>query len=529
MALIADICQMYRQIVMEGSCRRYQHIPWRFSIKDPIEIYELNCVVFGVSSSPYLALHTVHHLVEEGGDNFPAASTRIPSDMFVDDLVTSAPSLSDANYIYSQTKELFKRGGFELTKWASNSAELMEYMHENDTSIVAKNFDFENSLSIQGLRWQPVVDSFHFIVNHTGEIATKRKILLAVARIYDTMGFLAPLTLLLKCLIKQLWQCRVGWDQTPPLSVTKRWEVCQNEFDSLSIISISRHLGVNLNTRISLIGLCDASEQPLGAVIYLKSQCDDGSPPTITLLCGKSKVAPNKSVSIPRLELCAALLLAELLHTTYNIISERCRVSHVIALSDSTVALYWIQAPPSRWTTFVSNRVSKIQDCNVQQWKHVSGSENPSDCLSRGLTPAELVSHKLWWNGPTWLGKAENSWPVKVDFVEVENPPEAETNVLTTLHTDATCDNQIKSNQSISTFGKSEKSSDVGYLGSFFRMVFMIVRWVTASGSRHVDDTPPHAIMPYCNTDCTKILLIRITAPPKPSAFNKITTKILNI
>ncbi|XP_039291072.1 glycine receptor subunit beta-type 4 [Nilaparvata lugens] len=124
MALIADIRQMYHQIVMEESCRRYQHILWRFSIEDPIEIYEFNCVVFGVSSSPYLALRTVHRLVEEEGDNFPAASTCIPSDMFVEDLVTSAPSLSDANNIHSQTKELFKRGGFESTKWR------VEYLHE---------------------------------------------------------------------------------------------------------------------------------------------------------------------------------------------------------------------------------------------------------------------------------------------------------------------------------------------------------------------------------------------------------------
>lgn len=444
-ALTADIRQMYRQIVMEQSCRRYQRILWRFSVEDPIEIYELNCVVFGVSSSPHLALRTVHRLVEEEGNDFPVACTRIPSDMFVDDLVTSAPSVSDANDLYSQTKDLFKRGGFELTKWASNSTELIEHMQENDMSVVSKNFDLENSLSILGLRWQPVVDSFHFVVHPAGEKATKRKILSAVARIYDPLGFLAPLTLLLKCLIKELWQHGVGWDQTPPVSIIKRWEICQKEFDLLSNISIPRHLGVFSNTSISLIGFCDASLQAFGAVVYLKSQRDDGSPPTITLLCGKSKVAPNKSVSIPRLELCAALLLAELLHTIHNHISERCRVSRVIAFSDSTVTLYWMRAPPSRWTTFVANRVSKIQDCHVQQWKHVISSENPSDCLSRGLTPAELVNHRLWWNGPTWLEKEEDSWPVKVDFVEVENPPEARTNVLTTLHTDETCNNVIYS------------------------------------------------------------------------------------
>ncbi|XP_039300161.1 uncharacterized protein LOC120355624 [Nilaparvata lugens] len=428
-----DLKQMYRQIFVSESCREFQRVLWRFSVDDPVETYEINCVVFGITSSPYLALRTIHELVEREGDNFPDAKARIPTDMFMDDLVTSVPSVSDAKKLCSQAKELFKAGGFELTKFASNSEELMTSLNDSERSLLSKEFNIENSLAILGLEWQPFSDSFRFFVSQGHSIATKRNILSAVARIYDPLGLVAPLTLFLKCLIKELWRIGSDWDEKPPDSIASQWEICQTEFQSLSNLSIPRHLGVFVGSKITLICFCDASQSGYGAVIYLKSQEKDGSSSTVTLLCGKSKVAPSKTLSIPRLELCAALLLVNLLEATLSVLELRCKIVRVVALSDSTVVLHWIRGSPSRWQTFVANRVSKIQNSRIDCWMHVSGEENPADCLSRGLKPMDLINHETWWTGPHWLTMEENHWPVKFEIEEIECPPEMKSSNVGTV------------------------------------------------------------------------------------------------
>ena len=146
----------------------------------------------------------------------------------------------------------------------------------------------------------------------------------------------------------------------------------------------------------------------MSAVVYLK--VTSGIDTTISLVCSKTKVAPLKSVTIPRLELTAATLLARLsryVSTTLNLTT-----CPVYLWTDSNVALTWILSHPSRWKDFVRNRVSLIQELLPQaKWMFISGKENPADCASRGLTAQKLSKHDLWWQGPSWLTKTSDLWP----------------------------------------------------------------------------------------------------------------------
>ena len=129
----------------------------------------------------------------------------------------------------------------------------------------------------------------------------------------------------------------------------------------------------------------------------------------VSLVMSKTRVAPIKRLSIPRLELCGAQLLAHLIVHVKELFS--IPFNQVYAWTDSTVVLGWIVGNPRRFKPFVGNRVSDVVDCVPPDcWRHVEGIHNPADCASRGLLPSELLIHKLWWTGPDWM-YSNQSWP----------------------------------------------------------------------------------------------------------------------
>ncbi|XP_046142183.1 uncharacterized protein LOC123987906 [Osmia bicornis bicornis] len=209
--------------------------------------------------------------------------------------------------------------------------------------------------------------------------------------------------------MQQLWQLQVAWDESLPASIHTAWTIHVRDLQMLNQTSFERHVCQHATRTVELHGFCDASERAYGACLYIRSIDDRGRIKT-HLLCAKSRVAPLKTVSLARLELCEAVLLATLFSTVRE---TNARGFDVVRFwTDSTIVLNWLNKEPCTLKTFVANRVSEIRaKTDVAQWNHVRSTDNPADLISRGQLPADFLIDSIWRHGPKWLTNDTAEWP----------------------------------------------------------------------------------------------------------------------
>ncbi|GBM12575.1 hypothetical protein AVEN_78349-1 [Araneus ventricosus] len=394
----ADVRMMYRQILIHPDQRDLQRIVWKEGPDQPTKDYQLNTITYGTTSAPYLATRTLNQLAIDEKDTFPDASIIVQSDCYMDDILTGSNSLENTKELQTQLVQLLGRGGMTLHKWCSNNESLLNSIQNSG------DYQFNNPAEMKpvktlGVLWKPNSDCFSFKVTISQQHSyTKRSILSDISRIYDPLGLIGPVVSKAKIFMQRLWLLKVGWDEPLPEDVTRAWIAFVSLLPCIEQLEIPRHFPSD-NTVI-IHGFADASTAAYGAAIYV--QCPSSESKSTYLLCSKSHVAPIKPVTIPRLELCAALLLSQLTQRVIKALN--LTISAVLLYSDSTIVLAWMKKPPQELKTFVCHRVTAIQELTKDfHWRHVPSEENPADFISRGVTPDSLQLKNLWWNGPSFL------------------------------------------------------------------------------------------------------------------------------
>lgn len=416
--LSADIVKMYRQIYVTPSQRPLQRVLYRKNFLDPVGAYELNTLTQGTGSGSFTAKSCLRQIGDDCKTEEPFISQIIIDDFYMDDLLSGAESIEEAMKIRKKLPQILGSYGFELCKWASNDARLIK----NDANQENVPLQGDKDPKTLGLIWDPCKDILKYIVNSTEKKRfTKRLILSIISQIYDPLGLVGPAIIPAKIIMQKLWSLNFAWDESLPQELNTTWEEVYHEINAINTITIDRHVSVSDAISIEYHGFCDSSEKAYGACIYACTISKHGKR-TCKLFCAKSKVAPLKATSIPRLELQSALLLAQLAHK----VSLACRIpkTHFYYWTDSMVSLTWIKAPSAKWKTFVANRTAEIHELTNDNWFHVQSGDNPADLISRGLTASALQSSTLWWNGPQWLSKNRDDW-LKTDIkLEYEAPEE---------------------------------------------------------------------------------------------------------
>ena len=425
--LTADIEKMYLQTMIHPDDRKFQKILWRDDPSLPVKTFELNTVTFGTSAAPFLAIRSLHQLANDEACRFPRAADVLKSDFYVDDMLTGAFSHEEAIQLRDELIEITRKGCLNLRKWASNEPSLIESLSDcaNESHF---QLNFDTTTKTLGIHWNPKSDSIVFTSQQKSETETtitKRTILSEISQLFDPLGLIGPVIVHGKILIQNLWLLKSDWDTVVPNEIRDMWYNFRDQLPLLSSLQFSRKLVVDNYVNLQIHGFSDASEKAYGAVIYIRSTSREGLSET-HLVCSKSRVAPIKSLSLPRLELSAAHLLVKLYRETAQAL-QHLKFERVAFWSDSTITLHWINTPPNTLETFVRNRVSDMVSITSlienHEWRHIRSEDNPADLVSRGLLPNELVKSQLWQNGSEWLKENESDWPRSILRVSGTSEP----------------------------------------------------------------------------------------------------------
>ena len=235
---------------------------------------------------------------------------------------------------------------------------------------------------------------------------TKRGVLQAVSSVFDPIGLFTPVTLPAKLFIQHLWNKGQGWDKELTSEDQQQCTEILKELQLIEKIHIPRFIDTNNSATYKLLCFTDASKKAYAAAVYLLVTTNMNS--TVHLVFSKSRLAPTKPLTIPRLELLGVLIGVRCLKFVETQL--KLNIAPKILWTDSQCVLHWLNSNKPL-SVFVEKRLKEIKSHDIT-FKYITTEENPADLPTRGTTAAELENCLLWWKGPQWLTNTQCTWPI---------------------------------------------------------------------------------------------------------------------
>lgn len=428
-AISGDIKEMFHQILVKESDRKYQRFLWRRSERDSVEVYEMCVLTFGASCSPSCSQFVKNLNAERFREHFPLAVEAIQTNHYVDDWLQSVDSSAEAIRLATEVRNIHQEGGFFIHKWISNDGSVVQRL-EGQSLDVEKNMELSPKFEadkVLGMFWRTSSDTFQFILklNETNmklmngeKVPSKREILRLLMSIFDPIGLITPVLIFAKILLQNVWRSKLTWDEEIDSEQHRQWISWSQSIQSLSNLSVPRWIGLSTKgTNIEVHTFVDASEDAFAAAVYFKVFSSTGV--QCSLITSKSRVAPLKSLSIPRLELQAAVLGSRLAKFVTQNSSPIHNFSKRFFWTDSETVMKWLFSDSKKYTQYVSCRVGEILEISkLDEWNWIAGRQNISDM---GTKMKLFDEHELveWFQGPRFLKNQD--YPVrKSNFVSCE-------------------------------------------------------------------------------------------------------------
>ncbi|XP_076879123.1 uncharacterized protein LOC143527737 [Brachyhypopomus gauderio] len=409
-AVTADIQHMFHCFVVREDHRDYLRFLW-YRNNDPrndIIEYRMRVHVFGNSPSPAVAIYGLRRAAKQGEAEFGSDTRQyVERHFYVDDGLKSFSTEAEAICVIKRAQKMLAASNLRLHKITSNRPAVLEAFPPEDRAKEIKDLDpLIDDLPLQrslGVSWNIAKDTFTFQTSNDEKPYTRRGVLSVVNSLYDPLGFLAPVTIRGRLLLRELSGQARDWDLPLPDDIEGKWTMWKTSLLDLQELQIPRPYSsfpLSEARNKELFIFSDASFQAISAVAYLRLTAEDGKS-EVSFVFGKARLAPRPEITIPRLELCGAVLaveIAELLVEEMDLMFD-----HITYYTDSKVVLGYIHNQTRRFHVYVNNRVQRIrQSSSPDQWRYVPTEHNPADHGSRSVAATSL-STTTWLSGPAFL------------------------------------------------------------------------------------------------------------------------------
>ena len=409
-ALVADIEKAFLQIGIQPCDRDVTRFLWMRDVNKPVTEkgniieYRFCRVPFGIISSPFLLGATIESHLDSIGSQI---ADKIKNDIYVDNLITGSNTIPEAIELYKKAKSIFDDISMNLREWTTNEEKVNMFIQDKDRAkpgvmkVLGHNWDIEtDQLSLQ--------PSNHVLDTKLKE--TKRSVLKNVASVFDPLGLYSPTILKGKLLLQTLWSQNLDWDEEIRDEDYLEWKSIQKDLEEIRKCKIPRCVTSTKhsteNNKYTLTCFCDASAKAYSCCIYLHQ--DNIAETKAEIIFSKSRLAPVKKLTIPKLEIMAVLIGVRSL----CFVKEQLRLDLDICFlwTDSQCVLHWINSKKCH-SVFIRNRVAEVNTHKDIQFGFVPSSENPADIATRGASIETLQNNEMWWHGPAWLSLRISEWP----------------------------------------------------------------------------------------------------------------------